>query len=157
MLNSIHEAYSCHTILIADDDPDDQFLIEEAWAENKIVNPLHFVADGLELLDYLKQRGEYAAPARAPRPGFILLDLNMPKMDGREVLQQLKNDKELCSIPVIVLTTSRAEKDILCSYATGACSYISKPVTFDKLVEVVSNLHKYWLGFVELPANTIEI
>lgn len=141
------------TILMADDDPDDRMFVEDAWEESRLANELKFVTDGEELLDYLHQRGPYAAAEEAPQPGLILLDLNMPRMDGREALERIKKDEELQSIPVVVLTSSKAEEDILRSYDMGVNSYIVKPVTFDKLVDVIQTLGLYWLEIVELPQN----
>jgi len=143
------------TILMADDDPDDCMLAREALAESRFPNDLHFVSDGEELMDYLYRRGKYSAPGSAPRPGLILLDLNMPKKDGREVLQELKSDPHLRQIPVLVLTTSKAEEDIHCSYYLGANSYITKPVTFSSLIEVMQTLSKYWFEIVELPPQDV--
>ncbi|MDJ0705264.1 MAG: response regulator [Leptolyngbyaceae cyanobacterium MO_188.B28] len=139
------------TILMADDDPDDCLLAREALAESRLANDLHFVSDGEELMDYMYQRGKYAAPNSAPRPGFILLDLNMPRKDGREALKEIKADPNLRHIPIIVLTTSKANEDIYRSYAQGANSFITKPVTFASLVEVMRSLEKYWFEIVELP------
>jgi two-component system response regulator len=141
------------TILMADDDPDDRELTREAFEEAKLANDLRFVEDGVELLDYLHRRGKYADPASSPRPGIILLDLNMPRKDGREALQELKQDPRLRAIRVIILTTSKAEEDILRTYNLSAASYITKPVTFESLVDVVKTLGKYWLEIVELPEN----
>ena len=141
------------TILMADDDPDDRQLTKEAFEESRLANDLRFVEDGEELLDYLHRRGKYAAPGAAPRPGLILLDLNMPRKDGREALQEIKADPDLRHIPVIVLTTSQAEEDVVRSYDLSAASYITKPVTFDRLVEVVKALGRYWLEIVELPPD----
>lgn len=141
------------TILMADDDPDDCLLAREALAESPLANDLHFVSDGEELMDYLYQRGKYSVPGSAPRPSLILLDLNMPKKDGREVLNELKSDPHLRQIPVLVLTTSQAEEDILRSYYLGANSYITKPVTFSSLIEVMQTLSKYWFEIVELPSQ----
>lgn len=138
-------------ILMADDDPDDRQLTREAFDEAKLANELRFVENGEELLDYLHRRGKYADPATSPRPGLILLDLNMPKVDGREALLKLKQDPDLRRIRVVVLTTSKAEEDILRTYDLSAASYITKPVTFETLVEVVRTLGKYWLEIVELP------
>jgi CheY-like chemotaxis protein len=138
---------------MADDDPDDCLLAREALAESRLANDLHFVSDGEELMDYLYQRGKYSVPGSAPRPGLILLDLNMPKKDGREVLKELKADPHLRQIPVLVLTTSQAEEDILRSYYLGANSYITKPVTFSSLIEVMQTLSKYWFEIVELPSQ----
>lgn len=138
------------TILIAEDDADDRLLTMEALEENRLANDLHFVEDGEDLLDYLYQRGNYN-PMSAPRPGLILLDLNMPKMDGREALKVLKKDPDLRQIPIVVLTTSKAEEDILRTYDLGVNSFISKPVTFEQLVDVIRKLGDYWFGIVELP------
>jgi CheY-like chemotaxis protein len=139
------------TILMADDDPDDCMLAREALAESRLANELYFVNDGEELMDYLYHRGKYAAPESSPRPGLILLDLNMPKKDGREVLKEIKADPHLRQIPVLVLTTSQAEEDIHRSYDLGANSFITKPVTFSSLIEVMRTLGKYWFEIVELP------
>lgn len=141
------------TILMADDDPDDRQLTREAFEENHLANELRFVEDGEELLDYLHQRGKYAAEGTAPTPGLILLDLNMPRKDGREALQEIKADPRLRAIRVVVMTTSKAEEDVLRTYNLSASSYITKPVTFERLVEVVKTLGKYWLEIVELPPN----
>ncbi len=141
------------TILMADDDDDDRLMTKEAFAESHLANDLRFVVDGVELMDYLKRRGKYSDPATSPRPGLILLDLNMPKKDGREALEEIKQDAELRSIPVVVLTTSKEEEDIQRSYQLHVNSYITKPVTFDALVAVVRALGKYWLEIVELPKN----
>lgn len=138
------------TILIAEDDPDDRLLAQEALNESRLVNEVHFVEDGEELLDYLRRCGQYAT-APAPRPGVILLDLNMPRKDGRETLTELKKDKDLRRIPVVVMTTSKAEEDILRSYDLGVNSFIVKPVTFEGLVEVMRTLGHYWFEIVELP------
>jgi two-component system response regulator len=139
------------TILMADDDPDDRQLTREAFEENHLANDLRFVEDGEELMDYLHQRGKYAAEGAAPLPGLILLDLNMPRKDGREALQEIKADPRLRNIRVVVLTTSKAEEDVVRSYDLSAASYITKPVTFERLVEVIRTLGKYWLEIVELP------
>ena len=139
------------TILMADDDPDDRLLTEEALLESHLLNDLYFVEDGEELLDYLYQRGNYSAPKKAPRPGVILLDLNMPKKDGREALEEIKADPSLRQIPIVILTTSKAEEDIFRTYDLGASSFITKPVTFESLVEVMQTLGKYWFEIVELP------
>jgi two-component system response regulator len=141
------------TILMADDDADDRLLTKEAFEESHLSNDLRFVEDGVELLDYLKRRGKFADPATSPRPGLILLDLNMPKKDGREALEEIKSDPELRAIRVVVLTTSKAEEDILRSYDLSAASYITKPVTFETLLDVVRTLGKYWLEIVELPGE----
>jgi CheY-like chemotaxis protein len=139
------------TIVMADDDADDRLFTQEALAESRLANDLHFVEDGEELLDFLRHQGAYANHSDAPRPALILLDLNMPKMDGREALQAIKADPALRQIPVVVLTTSRAEEDIFASYDSGANSFISKPVTFDGLVDALKRLGQYWFQIVELP------
>ncbi|NEP57949.1 MAG: response regulator [Symploca sp. SIO2G7] len=136
---------------MADDDPDDCMLAKEALAESRLANDLRFVKDGEELLDYLHHRGKYAQLGSSPRPGLILLDLNMPKKDGREALKEIKADPNLRYIPIVVLTTSKAEEDIHRSYDLGANSFIVKPVTFSSLVEVMKTLRKYWFEIVELP------
>ena len=143
------------TILMADDDEDDCMLAREAFSESRLANDLHFVHDGEELMDYLYQRGKYTAATVAPRPGLILLDLNMPRKDGREALKEIKADPSLRQIPVVVLTTSKAEEDIYRSYDLGANSFITKPVTFASLVEVMRTIGKYWFEIVELPIEGV--
>jgi CheY-like chemotaxis protein len=144
------------TILMADDDPEDCELMQEALKENQVINDLHFVHDGEELMDYLHQRGKYLPPESSPRPDLILLDLNMPRKDGREALQEIKADASLRLIPVVALTTSSAEEDIIRTYNLGANSFITKPVTFDGLVEVMKALKKYWFEIVELPPESTD-
>ena len=139
------------TILMADDDGDDRRLTLEALREGRATSDLRFVENGEELLDYLRHQGKYTTPSEAPRPGLILLDLNMPRKDGRAVLKDIKSDPALRSIPVVVLTTSRSEEDILVSYDLGVNSYIVKPVTFEALVDILQTLQKYWFEIVELP------
>lgn len=139
------------TILMADDDEDDCLLVREAFTENRLLNDLRFVSDGEELMDYLLQRSHYSDPATSPPPGLILLDLNMPRKNGREALKEIKADLCLRHIPVVVLTTSQEQTDILSSYHLGANSYISKPVTFDGLVRVIKSFGNYWLNIVDLP------
>ena len=141
------------TILMADDDAEDRKMAQEAFDESRLVNDLRFVKDGEELMDYLYQRGNYSDPAIAPRPSIILLDLNMPKKDGRESLIEIKRDPLFRTIRIIILTTSKAEEDIQRVYNLSATSYIAKPVTFEGLIEVVKALGKYWLEIVELPDN----
>lgn len=140
-------------ILIADDDQDDCLMTREAFEECRIDNPLHFVHDGEALLDYLRRRAPYDDEERYPLPGLILLDLNMPRMDGREALQAIKNDALLREIPVVVLTTSSAEEDILRSYDMGSNSFITKPATYTGLIEVVKTLNRDWLEIVEFSAD----
>jgi CheY-like chemotaxis protein len=138
-------------ILMADDDEDDRMLTAEALEESRLSNQIYFVENGEEALDYLYRRGRYEDPKLSPRPGLILLDLNMPKKDGRETLREIKADPQLRRIPVVVLTTSRAECDVYRSYDLGANTYIAKPVTFDSMVEVMKILGNYWFTLVELP------
>jgi CheY-like chemotaxis protein len=144
------------TILMADDDKDDCMLVKDAFLESRLSNDLRFVEDGEELMDYLYRRGKYKSPKASPRPGLILLDLNMPRKDGREALEEIKSDPELRGIPIIVLTTSKEEEDVVRSYDIGASSYITKPVTFEGLVEVMKSLGKYWFEIVELPPERKE-
>jgi CheY-like chemotaxis protein len=140
------------TILICDDDEDDRMLTQQALEDAHISNDLRFVEDGEQLLDYLYQRGEYSGETgAAPRPGLILLDLNMPKLDGREALQRIKGDVTLHDIPVVVLTTSSLDEDVIRSYKFGVNSFITKPVTFSGLVDAMNVLGRYWLEIVELP------
>jgi two-component system, response regulator len=141
------------TILMADDDSDDRQMTKEAFEAARLANDLRFVEDGVDLLNYLNRRGKYADPANSPRPSIILLDLNMPRKDGREALRELKADPRFRTIRVVILTTSKAEEDIARSYDLTATSYIAKPVTFEALVEVIRALGKYWLEIVELPNN----
>lgn len=139
------------TILMADDDEDDRMLTKEAMEESRVLNQLLFVEDGVELIAYLNGDGKYENRDQYPMPGLILLDLNMPKMDGREALKLIKSDPRLRRIPVVILTTSKAEEDMVRGYDLGAASYITKPVTFSALVELMRTLGKYWVEFVELP------
>ena len=140
-------------ILLADDDEEDRMLACEALAESRLSNEIYCVCDGEDLLDYLRREGKYAPPADAPRPGLILLDLNMPRKDGREALKEIKADPRFRQIPIVVMTTSKADEDILQSYDCGASSYIPKAVTFDSLVEVMKGLGMYWFEIVELPGH----
>lgn len=139
-------------ILMADDDDDDFLLTQKALKESKLLNRLVRVRDGEELIDYLMGRGEYAE-ADVERPGVILLDLNMPRKDGREALKEIKSNPDLNDIPVVVFTTSKAEEDVYRSYKLGVNSFITKPVTFDNLISVMTSLGKYWFEIVELPAK----
>jgi len=141
------------TILLADDDPDDRQLTRDAFAENRLANEFNTVEDGEELMDYLHRRGQYAKLANEPLPGLILLDLNMPRKDGREALKEIKADPVLRRIPIVVLTTSKAEEDIVRSYDLGVNSYVTKPVTFKSLVELIKVLGRYWFEVVELPRD----
>ena len=142
------------TILMAEDDPEDQMLVREGLAESRLANDLHMVENGEELMDYLRRSGKFSDPDQSPCPGLILLDLNMPRMNGREALELIKADPDLCSIPVVVLTSSKSEEDILRSYNLGANSYITKPVTFEALAHILKILGKYWFEIVELPRCT---
>ena len=140
-------------ILMVDDDKDDQLLVEKALKENGVHNPFRSLMDGDEMLDYLKRKGKFTDSAAAPRPCLILLDLNMPRMDGRKALLFLKADPELKKIPVVILSTSKAEEDVLRSYNVGANSYITKPNDFNGLVLIAESLKKYWLEIVDLPTG----
>ncbi len=139
-------------ILMADDDEDDRLLTAEAFAEGGLGNELRFVEDGQALLDYLAGSPPYADAEAHPRPSLILLDLNMPRMDGREALKRIKADPSLCTIPVVVMTASRVEEDILRSYDVGAAGFVVKPVTLPALVGVLQSLQRYWFNIVERPS-----
>ncbi len=141
------------TILIAEDDLDDQLMIKEALEENRLASDLRFVNDGEELMQYLLRKGKYENPETCPRPGLLLLDLNMPKKDGREALKEIKNNPELRSTPVVVLTTSKAEEDVYRTYELGVNSFITKPVTFESLVSLTREMGRYWFEIVELPST----
>jgi CheY-like chemotaxis protein len=149
MTESLHGV----TILLADDDEEDRAMTISALRERRVANEIRCVGDGAELSDYLFNRGEYADADDHPKPGLILLDLNMPKKDGREVLAEIKADAVLRSIPVVVLTTSKAEEDIARTYDLGVNSFITKPVTFDGLVRAMDAFSRYWLEIVELPSD----
>ncbi len=138
-------------ILIADDDEDDRDMIRDALKESRLLNNLHCVNDGEELMDYLHHRGKFEDEIKNPLPGLILLDLNMPRMDGREALREIKTNPRLRQIPVVVLTTSQAEEDIFRTYELGVNSFITKPVSFDALVKVMTSIGHYWFDIVELP------
>jgi len=135
-------------ILLVEDNPGDHRLTQEALREGKVYNNLHWAKDGVEALDFLNRRGKHAA---APRPDIILLDLNLPKKDGREVLSEIKGDPALRPIPVVILTTSKAEEDILRSYDLHANCYVTKPVDLDKFIVVVQSIDRFWLTVVTLP------
>jgi CheY-like chemotaxis protein len=147
-MSTIHPAL---TILLADDDEEDRSMTIDALRERRVANEIRCVEDGQELVDYLFRRGTYADASLSPKPGLILLDLNRPRKDGREALAEMKTDSTLRSIPVVVLTTSRAEEDIVRTYDLGVNSFISKPVTFNGLVEAMDVFSRYWLEIVELP------
>ena len=144
-MKTISKEKTSITILLADDDEEDRMLTEEALEENQISDKLYFVEDGEEAMDYLKRKGKYADEKQYPFPELILLDLNMPKKDGREVLAEIKNDPTLRGIPVVVLTTSSAEEDIEKMYGLGVNSFITKPVSYDGMVLAMKSLKQYWL------------
>jgi CheY-like chemotaxis protein len=140
-------------ILMAEDDEDDRVMARDALAEGDGGGDLRFVGDGEELLQYLRREGAYEDPASSPRPGLVLLDLNMPKVDGREALAAIKRDPSLRAIPVVILTTSKADEDVLRAYDLGVNSFITKPVTFHGLVETMETFARYWLDVVDLPGD----
>jgi CheY-like chemotaxis protein len=137
-------------VLLVEDDPGDVLLIREAFEDNKVSNRLHVVADGVEALDFMRNQGPHA---EAPRPDLVLLDLNLPRKDGREVLAEVKGDSDLRSIPIVVLTTSQAEEDVLRSYDLHANAYVTKPVDFDRFIGVVRQIDQFFVSVVKLPNN----
>jgi CheY-like chemotaxis protein len=137
-------------VLLVDDDPGDTLMIREAFEHNKVRNALASVADGVQAMQYLRREGEYAAVSR---PDLILLDLNLPRKDGREVLAEIKGDPALCTIPVVVLTTSHAEEDVLRSYQLHANAYVTKPVDFERFIEVVRQIDEFFVTVVKLPGQ----
>jgi CheY-like chemotaxis protein len=137
-------------VLLVEDDPGDVVLIKEAFEYNKVHNALHVVSDGEEALEFLYRRGRYEG---APRPDLVLLDLNLPRKDGREVLEEVKADRDLRTIPVVVLTTSEAEEDIVRSYDLHANAYVTKPVDFDRFIEVVRLIDDFFVTVVKLPTR----
>lgn len=140
---------------MAEDDEHDIVATKRAWKANRMLNPLYIVNNGEECLDYLERRGTYSDPASSPRPGILLLDLNMPRMDGLETLQQIRSSERFASLPVIMLTTSRAEEDRVKSYALGANAYIVKPIGFDNFSEAIRTINLFW-KLVELPGGEHE-
>ena len=138
-------------VLLVEDDKDDIRLTQRAFKKGRILNKLYTVHDGEEAIEFLQHTGRYAPPADAPLPGIILLDLNMPRMNGHEVLKIIKSDDKLHSIPVIILTTSDEEKDMLDSYESGANTFITKPVEFNKFLDAIITMGKYWLNIAEVP------
>jgi CheY-like chemotaxis protein len=138
-------------ILVAEDDADDRLMIKDAFDESRLGNPVDFVEDGVQLMNYLQREGEFAHMSNQPYPGFILLDLNMPRKDGRTALREIKASQVLQRIPIVILTTSKAEEDIVRTYDLGVNSFICKPVTFDSLVEIVKTVGRYWIEIVALP------
>jgi CheY-like chemotaxis protein len=137
-------------VLLVDDDPGDTLMIREAFEHNKVRNALACVADGVQAMQYLRREGEYRD---APRPDLILLDLNLPRKDGREVLAEIKGDPVLATIPVVVLTTSHAEEDVLKSYQLHANAYVTKPVDFERFIEVVRQIDEFFVTVVKLPGQ----
>jgi len=137
-------------VLLVEDDPGDVLMTREAFEEHKLRNTLHVVSDGVQAVSFLRREGEYA---EAPRPGLILLDLNLPRKDGREVLAEIKTDESLRSIPVVVLTTSEAEEDVLRSYDLHANAYVTKPVDFERFVEVIRQIDEFFISVVRLPGT----
>ena len=142
-------------ILMADDDPDDRLLAKDALEESRLMNELQFVEDGEELMDYLHRRGKYQDLTNTPLPGLILLDLNMPRKDGREALAEIKADPRLKRIPVVVLTTSKAEEDIFITYDLGVSGFVIKPVSLEGLVQVMKSLIQYWFEIVEIAPERV--
>ena len=135
-------------ILLVEDSPTDVMLTREAMDQYKIANPLEIVEDGIEAMEYLRQEGRFKD---APRPGLVILDLNLPRKNGREVLYEMKNDPHLRNIPVVVLTTSKSEEDVIKSYCLHANCYITKPVDFARFIDVVRMINDFWFGVVTLP------
>ena len=138
-------------ILMAEDDADDRLLMKEALVEGKVKEPVRFVEDGEELMDYLLRRGKYSVPGSCPTPALILLDLNMPRKDGREALREIRAHPDLRRIPVVAFTTSKADSDVGMLYDLGVNSFVPKPHTFDAIVETITTLARYWFGIVRLP------
>lgn len=141
-------------LLLADDDPDDRMLTRRALTKSRLANSLYMVEDGEELMQYLRREGKYSDPAESPRPALILLDLNMPRKDGREALKEIKEDPYLRRIPVVVLTTSEAEHDILRSYDLGVNAFVTKPVTFEGLASAIRRIGDFWFEIVKLPGSS---
>ena len=139
------------TLLLADDDPDDRLLVSDALKETDWAADLRTVEDGQELIDYLNRRGKYADGERWPLPSLILLDLKMPRKNGHQALKEIKDDPQLRRIPVVILTTSRSQEDVIRSYELGVNSFISKPTSFGALVETMNTLERYWFGLVTPP------
>lgn len=145
------QANSPVVVVVADDDPDDRLLVEEAIEETNLCDKVFFVENGEELLDFLLHQGQYTDSRKAPRPDLILLDLNMPKKDGREALKEIKTNPTLRQIPIVVLTTSKTEEDIYRSYDLGVNSFISKPVSYENLIQLLKKIGVYWFETVSLP------
>jgi two-component system, chemotaxis family, response regulator Rcp1 len=149
-MNHEYKSINPINILLVEDSPADVRLTREALKEAKVVNTLHVAPDGVEALAFLKRKGKHAD---APRPGLILLDLNLPKKDGREVLKEIKDDESLRRIPVVVLTTSKAEEDIIRTYNLHANAYVTKPVDLAQFLKVIRSIEQFWLAVVTLPPN----
>ena len=147
---SVPEHVEVIDVLLVEDDPGDVLLIREAFEDNKVHNNLHVVSDGVEALQFLRREGQYAG---RPTPDLVLLDLNLPRKDGREVLAEIKSDPALRSIPVVVLTTSKAEEDILRSYDLHANAYVTKPVDFNRFIDVVRQIDEFFVTVVKLPGH----
>jgi CheY-like chemotaxis protein len=147
---SMNEQVELIDVLLVEDDPGDVLLIQEAFEDNKVRNRLHCVSDGVDALAFLRREGEHAD---APAPDLVLLDLNLPRKDGREVLAEIKADPALAAIPVVVLTTSKAEEDVLRSYQLHANAYVPKPVDFDRFIEVVRQIDEFFVTVVKLPGR----
>jgi CheY-like chemotaxis protein len=145
---SLTESLTEIDVLLVEDDAGDVLMTQEAFEHHKLRNQLHVVSDGVEALAFLRREGEFAD---APRPGLILLDLNLPRKDGREVLEEVKNDASLRSIPIVVLTTSQAEEDILRSYNLHANAYVAKPVDFERFIQVIRQIDDFFVSVVKLP------
>ena len=145
---SVPEAGTPIEVLLVEDDPGDVLMTQEAFEEHKVGNRLTVVSDGAEALAYLRREGQYA---EAVRPDLILLDLNLPRRDGREVLEEIKKDADLCQIPVVVLTTSQADEDILRSYQLHANAYVTKPVDFERFISVIRQIDEFFVSVVKLP------
>lgn len=140
-------------VVVADDDEDDRLMTREAFQESGLANKVLFVQDGVELMDYMYRRGKFADPESSPRPGLILLDLNMPRMDGHEALKLLKSDEALRPIPVTIFTTSKAQEDIVRTYGLGSNCFVTKPVSFTGLVDTIRQLGNFWFDLVEIPIS----
>lgn len=147
---NMHTPIKALDILLVEDSPSDADLTEEVLSDGKVLNHLHWVQDGVEALAFLRRQGEYT---HAPRPDLILLDLNLPKKDGREVLAEIKVEPRLKLIPVIVLTTSAAERDILKTYELNANCYVTKPIDLEQFISVVKLIEEFWLALVKLPSE----
>ena len=151
----MRETKSITTLLLADDDPDDRLLVKDALEEGSVVADLRLVEDGQELMEYLHRRGRYSDPDSSPHPDLILLDLKMPKKSGHQALQEIKANPELRCIPVVILTTSKAEEDVVRSYDLGANSFMVKPPAFGALIEAMKTLERYWFELITLPPERV--